>query len=617
MRLPGIRFIFGLIALLSCFAGSALADYTTTVSNATATGVGIELTSPFDNIPTMGTLPLNIKISNYTSADRTWELSTEVRAWSSGRSFSRHDSFFVEAGHVRLFHVIIDLINNDPNFESNSSGVTVSSTFAGYGVQSGYVALPTMTNAWDRMRLPLVGFSPALETSVPDIDAQVSGEPLGTFADLEKMLGGASSSIKGYQLNSTKFSLPSLPVRWQGYLAFRQIWITGREFEQLSSEQSEALLAWVFQGGALYVVVPNLKDPVLRQFEIEPAAAMPRAFYGLGRVSAIEESGRSIAPARFVDELKDLAYSRPSALIQGETSSVNTTWGLAAELGELSTAAGMVILIMVAYGLLVGPINILVFSRNKRHRLFVTTPIIAASAAALLILFIFLSDGTGGNGNRMIAVLINPAARTSMTLQEQASRTGLLINREFSLNEDTILLPIRFDQTPGASTYNSYSYNSEQIALQRDGQRYSGEWFENRALNSQVLGSVVTSRSGIELLGEQAGRPRVLSSLKIKLDEFYYRDRSGRIWRAQNIEPGAETALDPAADEKEFENWLHDKSDKAAKAISTLSQAVAGRRGYFYGWSSRADTLAVPTVESIDWRPAEALITGAVSSAGV
>ena len=598
---------------------AAAADYSTSISNAEATGVGITFTSPFDSAPVIGVLPLNIEIKNYTSSDRSWDLTVEAKSWNSARAYTQQNSFAVPAGQVRRFQVYVDLLNQDPNHDSNASGITISATFNGYGLQSKSVTFPSLNAAWDKLRLPLTGFSPALEKSVPDIEAAINAQNSGAFPELDKAYTGSSASLKGYHLAFTNFSLEMLPEKWQGYLSLRQLWITGSEISALTADQREALLGWVFQGGSLYLVIPDSSDPALKQFRIEPAKPEPAKIefsaddseitFGLGRVVPVRSSDRQLSSEAFFQNIKSPAPG--PALLRGETTPVTSTWGLTSGIGELSAAAGIIILIMVGYGLLVGPVNILVFARNKRHRLFITTPIIATAASILLVVFILLSDGTGGTGNRLIAVLVNPSARLAFTVQEQASRTGLLIDRDFSLPEETVIMPIRYDPT-ATTSYSSYGSNNDPKALERDKNSYSGEWFESRALNAHVIGTIESSRSGIDLLPEADGRPKILSNFKITIDELYYRDTAGRLWSAENVQPGTEIVLQPEAAESKYETWLQDRLQKSSKAISSVSDSVRGRRGYFYGWSANAESLAHDTVKSVIWRATEAFITGPV-----
>jgi hypothetical protein len=603
------------ILIAGLFANSlaaipAVADYSSTVASSSTSGIGISVSTPFDNTPSIGVMPINVEIANLTLSDHSWEMATGIRSWGTGKSYDRSDTFFVPSGQTRKFHVYVDILNQDPNPYSYNGTTSISVSFTGYGLASNSFTFPNTGSAYDKLRLPQTAFSPAIETSGSDLESFISGLTIGSLPAVDATANSSVSSMKGYELHPHRFTLQQLPDKWQGLLSLNQVWITSAELETLAAPKLEALLNWTFQGGHLNLVVDQIKDPVVAMLQIEPGAEGTRFDYGLGRVSLIRSTDRKIDGAAFTSELAQTGSVNTLPLIAGERTAVSRTWALADGIGELSTAAGMVILIMVGYGIFVGPINMLVFARTKRHRLFITTPIIATVASALLVIFILLSDGTGGAGNRLIAVLINPISKTELLVQEQVSRAGLLINRDFTLGEETVLLPIKFDLNTTTNPSSTYYYNSDKTSLARDGQTYGGDWFENRAFNAHVLGTVTSTRSSIELLGGPT--PRILSSFKIPLSRFFYRDRRGEVWKAERVNPGSEIEL-ARATEKELTELLRDCSDKGSKAINSLIDDVKSRRGYFYAWSADAQAIAIQTVNAIDWKKTSALITGVIS----
>ena len=103
--------------------------------------------------------------------------------------------------------------------------------------------------------------------------------------------------------------------------------------------------------------------------------------------------------------------------------------------------------------------------------------------------------------------------------------------------------------------------------------------------------------------------------MKVVFDELYYRDRQGKTWIGENIQPGIEASLN-SIDPNKFDNWYTDRVEKSGKAIAALSEAVRTRRGYFYGWSTHAEPLARNTIESVVWHSTEAMVSGPIGRSG-
>lgn len=91
------------------------------------------------------------------------------------------------------------------------------------------------------------------------------------------------------------------------------------------------------------------------------------------------------------------------------TKDFNTNWPLQKELGDKSFNSIIFILILIAFGIIVGPVNLFIFAKSgRRHRLFITTPIISLATSILLIVLIIFQDGFGGAGKRLVLMEVRP-----------------------------------------------------------------------------------------------------------------------------------------------------------------------------------------------------------------
>ena len=200
---------------------------------------------------------------------------------------------------------------------------------------------------------------------------------------------------------------------------------------------------------------------------------------------------------------------------------------------------------MAVFGLLVGPLNIFVFARRRRERLFWTTPLISVSASLLLMGMIIGRDGSGGHGLRTAVVCLFPQSRMQVVMQDQTSRSGLLLGASFSTAD-----PAYIRQAPADPPA------AKGRALQYDRGVYGGHWFESRAVQSQRAITASPSRAEVTLLNPvetgSGAAPIVVSSIAATLDPLIYRGQDGRHWIGHNVRTGQKQTLEPAAEDHLF-----------------------------------------------------------------
>jgi amino acid transporter len=115
------------------------------------------------------------------------------------------------------------------------------------------------------------------------------------------------------------------------------------------------------------------------------------------------------------------------------------------------------IVFITAFAAIVGPLNLYWLAGGaRRHRLFWTTPLISLAASLLLVVVILLQDGFGGVGKRVLLTYILPGEKKAVVLQEQVTRTGVLLGREFDVQEDVFLTPLLVPTRGGRNEARNY-----------------------------------------------------------------------------------------------------------------------------------------------------------------
>jgi hypothetical protein len=208
----------------------------------------------------------------------------------------------------------------------------------------------------------------------------------------------------------------------------------------------------------------------------------------------------------------------------------------------------LVFLILAAFAIVVGPINLQVWAKpGMRHRLFITTPIISLSASLILLLIILLGDGLGGSGMRVAFLLLRsqPEERQAHLVQEQIARTGVLAGRSFPASDLAWLTPVVMSQSRWTHFDNSYTIDA---GLQLSDGIWGGDWFRSRSEQMHLARAVIPTRARMEVIsqGGNGTPPQLFNSLGYGLAQLHYQDPSGACWRSSGpVASGQPVTLEP------------------------------------------------------------------------
>jgi hypothetical protein len=472
----------------------------------------------------------------------------------------------------------------------------------------------------DESALPFIAFSLALAgRSIMDLNQ-----------DLASMHAKRSMGNPGL---AALFNPAMLPSDWRGLSGLDILAITADEWTALPPGVKTAALQWVRLGGALHIYrkpdSPGLEALGIRRDGPRNGAVEADSFLGLGSVTARHWDGKELDAAvagqfqrehpnrrrESADALRlDDAGKKPdrtdSTLRPDNT--VNSV-PLVAALGEKSFAAWQVGLILFVFGIVVGPVNLFYFARaGRRHKLFVTTPLISLGAAGLLLLVIFFQDGTGGKGHRAALVYLDAADNAAFVRQFQVSRTGVLFGGSFTTADPAVvtmavLPPSRWTRFKPDDDYGYRDRGDSQRYSVSD-HNFAGDWFQSRAEQAQIIDAVQSTRGRLELK-PGTGAPVIVSSLTSPLERVFYVDGNGKYWASPGkVTTGAEVSLTESS-RGSFLEWISDAAARIPRAARRNLQAHEPVN-FFFASSSDPRAGMVDTLDSIDWESDSVLLFG-------
>lgn len=552
----------------------------------------VEATALFSRPAPGGFLPVRLTVTNPSDDDRDFEISATSSDQAYGNQGSELRSRFsltAPAGKTSRHDILVPCTTSLNIGDSQTVNLTLSGSF---GTNSGAIN----ANFGDTQ--------PAILLS----------EPL--FTPNASALDAAAASSHSARYGSTsfagKFDPRELPEDWRAYSGFDALVLTDSDWGVASPGARNAILRWNRLGGSLVIYAVSSTSDLATLGIAAAGKGVRAADRSFGTVAILP-----IGPDLKLDAAKAVPQIHASAKLPPLNASIredfSSGWPLQQAFGQARYNHTLFILILIAFGILVGPVNLFVFAKSgRRHRLFITTPLIALGTSVLLIALILLIDGFGGRGARTIVMEVRPddGENSAYLFQEQISRTGVLFGGGFTLDESAALTPVPIAPSQWARlTPSNYGGGMRYEANPRDGKlAVDGDWFQSRSEQGHFVRALVPTRGRIEIRNA-AGPPTFLSTFDFPIQTLWFSDESGGVWRAEGIVPGRiftfqqATAGDLAAFTTDLSNSL---TPRSRAAVTPLVK----RRGHFVAVTDAAP--GIDTFRGIKWQSTRAYITGPV-----
>jgi len=565
------------------------------------------------SIPSSGYMPLRLTLKNGTKFEKEWTLEFNSES------------------------------ENDYHFRRNNSLPTLTSKFS-------YSCPPESTKTYDIL-VPVITAIPRSHTD--SVSSRLSiklisgGETVGDSMNCHQHMGLPSTllstklyvqhsskfnsliptSSRGYRSGNEEYAAEFTPSNmsedWRAYSGFDAIICTDDDWREMSAGVQNAILEWNRLGGKILIyklnAASNFKS--LKIDDAEENTNKTTIYRSFSRVTikplASINALNVTQAATFINHPKNKSAKILAINENYESdstgSSINSGWSLQKALGKLSFSPVYLILILIAFGILVGPVNLFVFAKaGQRHRLFITTPIIALGASLLLVLLIIIQDGFGGNGQRvqLIEVRADGGENKAYVWQEQVARTGVILGGSFETSSPAYMSPVpvapsRFSRVTRDNSGGSSNYTAKHGET---GLAASGDWFQSRSVHGHYLESVIPTRSRITLKSNQ-GEPVINSSFDYEIQSLIYIDDSGQAWEASNIASGDSKKLTPSTPVDALK-LIHKHHANMSIKLQGKLETLRKRKNHFIAITDKAP--AISTLESIKWTHTQSIITGPV-----
>ena len=542
----------------------------------TATDTHVEVVALFTRPAPGGYLPVRVKIANNLASSKTAYLDFDSTIGYGDDLKTRSSfSFTVDGGKVITRDIMVPTCSAP---EANGT-CTLTATLNGqFGKTSNSLTADFATTQ------PAVLLSESLFTPFA---STLDGEANSKF-----------SGSRGSTVFAGKFDPKQLADDWLAFSAYDSVVMTDSDWSAVPPGSRNAILSWVRLGGQL--VVYAAPGTSLASLDL-PAEA------GFGSiVLPAEQPTAATAKIIFDEVMKNSTAPRQSSI----TSDFAGAWPLQIAFGLQQFRYGLFIGVLVLFAIIVGPVNLFVFAKaGKRHRLFITTPIISLATSLILVGLIILQDGFGGSGFRRVLMEVRPDAglNAAYIRQEQFSRTGVLTGSGFTLEIPANIVPVPIAPNRWARYTSRYNAKGVFDLQPESGKtRASGTWFQSRSEQGQSLAAVVSTRGRIEATAVPG---EYLSTFDFPIETFYQLDASGQWSRATDIQAGKRfrpTPVDPTMAGPELLKLANGFTKRNKRFLESASK----RPNHFVAVTTQAPGIA--TSPSIRWKQTTTVITGPV-----
>jgi len=587
-------------------------------------GITATVIMPLEDVPPTGAFPVQVTINNPTKSGASWRVMVSNKRWNTG-SWNAFREFSVPAGESRTV-LLMHLLGSSTESSTGYTNMDFLGSPRLEQVSFNTPNIPNNASAFFAVSEDLKPSRRLLETRLEEANKAAGGSSGGSRR------GGSGDNDRVFF--GTDVELSQLPADWRALSGVKGLLLSDTEWSKLSPEVAAAVRQWVAMGGKLIVASqpPDKVRPfpmgvsvmssdsrdssessesklinssptnpttvsaseVLATTGETPVA--PHGRYGDGQFQTVAWNGKEV-PA---DVLDPLVMDYKPLLLDSATNP--SSWPLLKALGTLEPNRTLVFLFLLGFGLLAGPVNLFLLApAHRRARLFWTTPLIALGGSAFLLLAILLQDGTGGEGKRLALVRLLPDVHESIIIQEQASKSGLLLGRAFDLSEKTLIVPLRVDEV------RKRNYTAT-------GDWMSGDWFLSRTIQAQRLMAVRPTSAEVTLVDRGADdAPEIISSIPGTLKRLCVQSKPGDWWEAENVRTGERVTMKPLPD--------HEKTLREMTAEMTNAMRVRAHKSMFDSSHNflaeldRAGEEPIPTLPSIHWKTDIVLYTGQLTLA--
>lgn len=408
------------------------------------------------------------------------------------------------------------------------------------------VPLPLLTNAVATVRLNVDAGSSGGMVSVDAVelndgststfaaDARASSTYATRFSS-----STSSTAYDGPTVLRSELEAASWSESWLAYTCFDLVVLARGDLAAMNAAQQNALRSYVESGGGLAVLgqaeLPNawLSSAIKRDVFPRNAGAL-RFVAGFGQYLLLSSPSIALLDRAQVDAMRQIAQESGQVWqSMPKESGANTEFPV---IEDTRIPVRGIVFIMLAFILIVGPLNLFFCARaNRRIAMLWTIPLISFVTCAIVFGYTLMSEGITPTTRTEAVTFLDQAAHRATTLARQAFYTPLTPGDGFRYSHDTEVTPL-----VDVDVYNGG--NARELELSQ-AQHLTRGWVTARVPAHFALRKSETRRERLQVQRQADGRVNVLNGLGGDILTLWLRDENGRLFKGEGLKAGQNATL--------------------------------------------------------------------------
>ena len=412
------------------------------------------------------------------------------------------------------------------------------------------VPLPPVTNAITTVRLNVDASASGGQVSVDAVelsDGSISsfaadGRASSTWAT-RMSHSPASTTYQGPTVLRSELEAAGWSESWLAFTAFDLVVLSRGDLAAMNAAQQNALRSYVEAGGGLAIVdaqeLPKTwAGGAVKDSRQSDGVYLQRYQIGFGEcvlTSAASITENTRAPLNALRELAKLSGQPWQAMPTDGNAN-----GEFPVVDDARIPVRGIVFIMLAFILVVGPLNIFFCARaNNRIAMLWTIPLISFFTCAIVFGYSLLSEGITPTTRTEAVTILDQVSHRATTLARQAFYTPLTPGDGLRYSHDTEVTPlVQVNRYDGG--------NTRELELSQSQHLVRG-WITARVPAHFALRKSETRRERLQVQRLPDGRVTVLNGFGADVQTLWLRDEKGRLFKGEGLKAGLNM---PLRDEK-------------------------------------------------------------------
>jgi len=348
---------------------------------------------------------------------------------------------------------------------------------------------------------------------------------------IDPAYGGPGSKM--WHFIKSESSATAWSNNWLAYSRYDGIVLTASDMQTIPMSVNSALLQYVRCGGSL-LILGKWKKPAEWRSEEDVLGPLRLSTLHFGACVVSRISDVADWKVGTWNKLRRDVWS-PTASTLRKTTTVSDANKEFPVLEDLSMPVGGMFMLVLIYAITIGPVNLLILSRKKKRILMLwTVPIISIATCTAVFLYALLAEGWKGYLRTESITILDETTHSATTIGINGIYCPLTPRSGLHFDYETEVTPIGLREWQGGRSRTIDWTNDQHFAV---------GWIAARVPAHFLVRKNQMRRERVKITKTQDNEISALNGLGADIQQLWYADEDGGIYKAEDIAAGTKKAL--------------------------------------------------------------------------